>query len=80
VLTATGTERFVSVLSPSWPKELEPQDATVPSEQSARLWAKPTATATTLLPASAETPAAALANTGTKRCVVVLSPSWPESL
>ena len=80
VLVSTGTLRCVVVLSPSWPDVLSPQAATVASAHSARLWLPPAATAITVLLASAETPAAVLTATGTRRGVAVLSPSWPNVL
>ena len=81
VLTGTGTrDHVVVVLSPSLPYSLLPQAATVPSEHSARLCALPVATATTVLPESAETPDTVFTATGTNLLVVVLSPSCPKPL
>jgi len=42
-VTCTGVSRLVVVPSPSWPKELKPQQRTVPSEISAQLWLPPAA-------------------------------------
>ncbi len=52
MVTATGTGLPVVLLLPNSPKLLEPQAATVPSEQSARLCWYPAETAMTVLPAS----------------------------
>src|SRR5690349_10405049 len=43
--TATGACRSVLVPSPSWPRELLPQHATVPPSSSAQAWLPPTASA-----------------------------------
>src|SRR4051812_32799458 len=50
VLTATGEFREVVLLLPSCPEVPNPQAATVPSEQRAKLWKPPAPIATTVLP------------------------------
>src|ERR1035441_3231941 len=80
VLTATGRLLCTpKVLLPNSPSRLRPQAATVPSPQSARLWSKPAAMATTVRPWSAE-PEFVFTATGARRFLLVLSPSWPYLL
>src|ERR1035438_10876349 len=82
VLTATGRRLCIPkppVLLPSSPSRLRPHAATLPAPQSARLWAKPPAMATTVLLWSAE-PEFVFTATGARRFLLVLSPSWPYLL
>ncbi len=75
IATARGTLVAVKLPMPRFCPF--PQAATVPSEQSARLYSFPAVMAVTVLPASAE-PAAALTATGTWLSVLLLLPSWPQ--
>jgi hypothetical protein len=52
VFTSTGSNLLDVVRSPSWPPLLRPHEHITPSEQSARLWDVPAATAETLFPDS----------------------------
>ena len=77
--TNTGTRELLVLLLPlpSWPYELLPQAASVPSAHSARLCVEPAATATTFLPASTPDKSTEI---GTALAMLLLLPHWPELL